>query len=187
MGITELHIWDNDKVCAHNLGNQIFKDKHIGCKKTDAIEEILKEINPEMRIIKHDLCTKDSNVSGIIFLCIDNIDVRRELVTKWKRNPNIQFIIDGRMGLHTGSMYAADWSTLESKNKLINTMQYSHEEALAETPVSACGLSLSIVYVPRTLAAYMVANMVKFLNTDTYYFFLTFNGSDPFVDAYTQQ
>lgn len=176
LGVKKLTIWDADEVSGHNLGNQMFEDAQVGKPKTDAIEEILKRINPELEVVKKGFCEVSDKLSGYIFLCIDNIDVRRELCKKWKMNPNILFVQDVRMGLTTGMLYAADWNVLEHKNDLINSMNYTHEEALAETPVSACGLTLSVVITPRILAALTVSNWIHFINTKEFKHFATIDG-----------
>ena len=44
LGIRKINIWDMDTVEDKNVANQIYTHKHIGMNKTDALEEILKEI-----------------------------------------------------------------------------------------------------------------------------------------------
>lgn len=183
-GIKELHIWDMDNVSAHNLGNQIYRTKDIKRPKAIALREILMEINPDIKIFCHgEISTKDKP-SGYMFLCVDNIDLRRELCTQWQKNPNIKFVTDGRMRLTDGNIHSADWYSRSEQNNLIASMQYSHEEALKETPVSACGLTLSIVCTPRILASLMVANFIKFINTNDYNRFIQVDAYQPFLDAY---
>lgn len=184
LGVRRLILWDADTVAPHNMGNQFFRNSDIGKKKNEALAEILKTINPEVEIELKGFCTVSEKVTGYIFLCIDNIDVRRELCTKWKTNPLIKFICDGRMGLTSGNIYTADWSHLESKKNLIASMQYTHEEVLAETPVSACGLTLSVVITPRVVAALMVSNWIKFVNTKTYKRMMQVDGYAPFLESF---
>lgn len=184
LGVAELHLWDMDAVSAHNLGNQVYRDKDITEHKTVALRNILKEINPDITIFQHDKITVGSTIAGYIFLCIDNIDVRRELCTKWKMNPNIKFITDARMRLTDGVIYSANWYLSDAKDNLINSMQFTHDEALAETPVSACGLVLSVICTPRALSALMVANWIKFINLKEYNRFIQFDAYKPFIDSY---
>lgn len=187
LGIRRLLIWDTDTVSEHNLGNQIFRAKDIGLPKVDCLESILKEINPEIEVVKKGLCTTASKVSGYVFLCVDNIDIRRELCTGWKYNTNIKFVVDGRMALVTASMYAANWNKPTEKTNMLKSMNYTHEEAMAATPMTACGTTLSVVYAPRILAGYMVSNFVKFVNTKAYYKFLNIDTYHMFLDAYIQE
>lgn len=184
LGVPELHIWDADTVAPHNLNNQIFLDKHIGMPKTDAIEEILKSINPNIEIIKHGFCEAKDKMSGYIFMCIDNIDVRRELCNTWRFNPKIKFIIDGRMRVTECSVYASDWSNPDEKIKFINSMDYTHEEVIKNTPVSACGMTLSVVMSPRVCGNLMVANTIKFINTKEYRRLIYTDIYNAFMDSY---
>ena len=50
MGVPELTIYDMDIVTPHNLTNQEFFHRHIGRLKTKCLAEILKEINPDIKI-----------------------------------------------------------------------------------------------------------------------------------------
>jgi hypothetical protein len=50
------------------------------------------------------------------------------------------------------------------KTDLLNSMQFSHEEAAAETPVSACGITLGLCPTVRLICAYGAANHINFVN-----------------------
>lgn len=174
-----------DTVSAHNLGNQIYRTSDIGSPKTAALKEIITAINPDVKVNIHGEISTADRISGYIFLCVDNIDLRRELCTKWKNNPYIKFITDGRMRLTDATIHSADWSDFQEQEVLLNSMQYTHEEALKETPVSACGLTLSVICTPRMLAALMVANFIKFINTKTYERFTQLDCYKPFLESFT--
>ena len=45
-GVTNLTLWDFDHVEAHNIVNQMFRQKDIGKPKVEALADILTEINP---------------------------------------------------------------------------------------------------------------------------------------------
>ena len=47
-GVTNLTLWDFDKVESHNLVNQMFRQKDIGKLKVEALLDILKDINPDI-------------------------------------------------------------------------------------------------------------------------------------------
>ncbi len=55
-GVGNLLLVDFDKVDTSNLNRQAYCLRHLGMKKTDALEEIIGEINPAVKIEK--LCTK---------------------------------------------------------------------------------------------------------------------------------
>ena len=168
-GVTNLHIWDDDVVSPHNPANQIYTPDMVGTPKVAALVEIAKKINPDITIKAHPIrVDTDTRLSGYIFLCVDNIDTRRELCKAWRKNPNIIWVCDGRMRLTDFNVHAADWSDDKEAINLIRSMEYSHEEAVEQTPVTACGLAVSIIYAPVTLAMQMMANFVKFINEGKY-------------------
>ena len=168
-GVTNLHIWDDDVVSPHNPANQIYTPDMVGTPKVAALIEIAKKINPDVTIKAHPTrVDADTRLSGYIFLCVDNIDTRRELCKAWRKNPNIIWVCDGRMRLTDFNVHAADWSDDKEAINLIRSMEYSHSEAVEQTPVTACGLAVSIIYAPVTLAMQMIANFVKFINEGKY-------------------
>lgn len=165
-GITKFTLWDFDNVESHNIANQMFRDKDIGKPKVGALAEIMCDINPA---IKDDLVIKNKPyknepISGYIFLCVDNIDVRREIAEFHKNNNSILAMFDFRIGLTTAQHYAADWTDYTMKNEFIKSMQFSHEEAQQNTQVSACNMTLSIVPTVRVVCSVGVANFINFIN-----------------------
>lgn len=164
-GITRLALWDFDKVESHNLANQIFRLRDVGMPKTEALLDILCEINPEIRgEAKLHGGWDGQKLSGYVFLCVDNIDLRREIAEKHFDNPYIKAMFDFRTRLEDAQHYAADWSDYKMKKDFLNSMNFSHEEAKEETPVSACNVELSVCPTIRIICAYGVANFMNFWN-----------------------
>jgi len=164
-GVTKMTLWDFDKVEAHNIVNQMFRQKDIGKLKVEALKDILVEINPDAETdvkIKPE-GWKGELMSGFIFLAVDNIDIRREIVEKHMDSAFVQAVFDFRTLLESAQHYAADWSDLAMKQNLLNTMQFSHEEAKAETPVSACGVTLGVATTVRLICALGVNNYINFV------------------------
>lgn len=165
-GVTKFTLWDFDVVEPHNLANQMFRQKDIGKPKVDALLDILCEINPD---IKDDVKLqsegwKGQQLSGFVFLCVDNIDLRREIVQKHFDNPYIKAMFDFRTRLEDAQHYAADWSDYKMKKDFLASMNFSHDEAKEETPVSACNVTLSVCPTVRIICAYGVANFMNFWN-----------------------
>ena len=165
-GITKFTLWDFDEVEPHNLANQMFRKKDIGKTKVDALQDILLEINPE---IIDDIELKPEGwqgkmLSGYIFLCVDNIDLRRKIVEQHMDSPYVLAMFDFRTRLEDAQHYAADWSDDAMKKNLLNTMQFTHEEAKEETPVSACNVTLGVCPTVRIICAYGVSNYMNFWN-----------------------
>ena len=160
LGIRQLHIWDMDVVEDKNITNQLYFHKQIGLPKTEALEEILKEINPQVDIKKHGKYT-NQNLSGYIFLCVDSIELRYEIANANKDNKYILGMFDTRMRLEDAQSYGANWADEDTKRAFIATMNFTDEEAKEATPVSACGTSLSVASTVVSTAAFTVSNFMN--------------------------
>ena len=166
MGVTKLTLWDFDTVEAHNIVNQMFRQKDIGRLKVEALRELLIEINPEVAdsIILKPNGWSGKTLSGYIFLCVDNIELRRKIVEQHMDSTYVKAVYDFRTRLEDAQHYAADWSSEKMKEDLLNSMQFSHEEAAEETPVSACNVTLGVCPTVRVICALGVANHINFIN-----------------------
>ena len=185
-GVTELTLWDFDKVEPHNLANQMFRQQDIGKTKVEALFDMLKDINPEVTDtieLKPD-GWKGKLMSGYIFLCVDSIELRREIVEKHMDSPYVKAVFDFRTLLESAQHYAADWTDLKMKEDLLNSMQFSHEEAAEETPVSACGVTLGVATTVRLVCALGVNNFINFVKGNGMKKLIIIDGFQPLLDAF---
>lgn len=164
-GITKITLYDFDTVEAHNIANQMFRHTDISKLKIDALAEYLTEINPEcaadLKLVKEGWTGQ--RLSGYVFLCVDNIDLRREIATACKENTFVKGMFDFRMRLTDAQHYAADWSDQKMVETFIKSMAFSHDEAKEATPVSACNITLSVVPTVREVVALGVSNFINFV------------------------
>lgn len=163
MGFTELHIYDFDIVTAHNIANQTFDARDINVLKVDALSVNMQLINPEIKIVRYTEGYTNQPLKGYVFLAVDNIDLRRQIATDNKYNQQIKAMFDFRMRFSDAQHYGADWGDPKAVNAFIDTMQFTHEEAVAETPVSACGTSLNIITTVRIVCSYGLCNFLNFV------------------------
>jgi len=164
-GLEKVTLYDFDKVEPHNIANQMFKDSDIGRNKAEAVKDLMLSINPDANGI--DVVQEgytNQRLSGYVFLMVDNIDLRRKICEDNVRNPYIKAVFDTRLRLTDAQHFAADWGSNEMVRNLINSMQFTQEEALAETPRSACNLELSIAPSVRMICSCAVANFMNFVN-----------------------
>ena len=164
-GLTKFTLYDFDRVEPHNIVNQMFTSEDIGKLKTDATAEMLIRINPD---IKADLRTVDKGyvgqrLSGYVFLCVDSIDLRREIATINRDNQHIKAMFDFRTRLTDAQHYAADWSDLKMVEAFLNSMAFTHEEAKEATPVSACNVTLCVAPTVRSIVNAGVVNFINFV------------------------
>ena len=64
-GVGSLHLVDFDRVDDSNLNRQIYKMKHLGMKKTEALTEEIWEINPYIRIAADTVKVTEENAGEI--------------------------------------------------------------------------------------------------------------------------
>ena len=164
-GLTRLALYDFDIVEPKNLANQMFRQEHVGRPKVDALVDMLCEINPEIRRAVKTAPNgyAGQKLSGYVFLCVDSIDLRREIASAYKGNPYIKAMLDFRTRLTDAQHYAADWGSMKMVDDFINSMHFSHDEAVSETPVSACNVTLSVAPTIRVICSLGVANFVNFV------------------------
>ena len=170
LGITKISLYDFDKVEAHNIANQMFTEEDIGKLKTEAVKEMLVKINPEIEAdikLYNEGWKPGMRMSGYVFLCVDNIDLRREIAKSNQGNLSIKAMFDYRMRLTDAQHFASDWHDPQKVKNFLATMAFSHDEAKEETPVSACNMTLSVAPTVRMIVAAGVANFMNFVKTKT--------------------
>lgn len=164
-GVTKMTLWDFDRVEPHNICNQMFRQQDVGKLKVEALKDILTDINPD---IVDELEMKPDGwqgklLSGYIFLAVDSIELRRKFVEQHMDSPYVKAVFDFRTLLESAQHYAADWEDYKMKQDLLKSMQFSHEEAKVETPVSACGVTLGVATTVRLVCALGVDNYINFV------------------------
>lgn len=166
LGITNISLYDFDTVSAHNIANQMFFNEDIKRPKVEAVKDLICKINPDaeknIKLYPKGY-TSETRLSGYVFLCIDNIDLRREIATKNKINQSIRAMFDFRTRLVDAQHYAADWSDPKEIQNFINTMDFSHEEAHEATPVTACNVEMGVAPTVRIICSYGVSNFMNLI------------------------
>ena len=163
-GLTKFTLWDMDIVEPKNIANQMFFHKHIGMKKVDAVADIICMVNPEAMedIVLQPNGWHGEMVRGYVFLAVDNIEIRKEFVKKNQNNPFVKAVFDIRTGLTDAQSFAADWSNPKRVANLLKSMEFTHEEAVADTPVSACGIVQGFAPTVRFISTPAVTNFINF-------------------------
>jgi len=185
-GLTKLTLYDFDTVEPKNLANQMFRQKHVGVSKVTALSNMLIEINPEFNSVFR--CEPNGytgqKLSGYVFLCVDNIELRREIAEANKNNPYIKAMFDFRTRLTDAQHYAADWSDMKMVDDFLRSMNFKHDEATAETPVSACNVTLSVAPTVRAICAFGVSNFVNFVKGENLKKFIQLDTFNFTLDAF---
>lgn len=158
-GATELHLWDFDIVNEHNLTNQMFFQSDVLLPKTEALTNLVHNINKDVNVITHNEGIKEPyTLSGYIFLCVDNIELRKAIVKANMANPMVVAFYDFRTRLTDAQHYAALRTNIQQMKNLLASMDFTHDEVVEHTPVSACGVEMNVVDVIKVITSIGFAN-----------------------------
>lgn len=170
IGCDNIHLWDFDTVSPHNIANQMFNSIGIGQLKTAATEGNMLLINNDITIYEHSKGWQGEPLNGYVFLCVDNIDLRRQIIEVNKMNKYCKAFFDFRMRLTDAQHYAAVNDIFDNKEvaSLLKTMDFTHDEVKDATPKSACNVELSVAYAPKAIVCMGVANFVNMIQGNAY-------------------
>jgi len=154
--------------------------------KVLALQKRILAINPDAEedVMIQPVGYHNQRLSGYVFLCVDNIDLRRSIVEKYQHDPFIKAMFDFRMRLTDAQHFAADWSDPKAVTSLLNSMQFTSSEAKAETPVSACNLALSVIPAVWMIVSAGVANFINFTQGKKYHKIIYSDAFKPSIEAY---
>lgn len=159
LGLTNIHVYDFDKVEAHNIANQLFSISDIGEYKVEALKRIIKDTTGT-EITIHNKEVKEEAFSGIVFMMIDTMAGRKAIYeSSVKYKPAVSLLIEPRMGLHMARIY----NILPLNNSSLNEYEktfYTDEEA----EVSACGNSMTVISSALAVTAWCVRQLINFAN-----------------------
>lgn len=185
LGLEKISLYDFDEVEEKNLANQMFFESDIGKNKAIAVRDLVWKINQHADIRVYQLGWQPGiRLSGYVFLCVDNIETRKSLVNENKYNNTIKAMFDIRTRLLDAQHYAADWRNPDSIKNLLASMDFTHQEAVSDTPTSACGTVLGVAPTVRIITAEAVCNFVNFVKTGDLKKMVFTNGFSFMTEAY---
>jgi len=154
MGAKKLIVYDDDTVENHNLPNQLFRYSDLKKAKGEAMVDILSEFAPTKVVaVNKRYHPGIEPLSGIVISAVDTMTARKEIWDGVRKNPNVPFYIEARMGAEVLRIHSldpnsdlADW---------YETTLYSDEQA-----IKAPCTERAIIYTVM-VAAGLIANQVK--------------------------
>ena len=158
MGLSNITVYDFDEIGMHNLPNQMFNLVQIGKNKAMAIKANIKSytgINIKARNMK-----VEGNIplQGIVFLLTDTMKSRKDIYYKSiKNNPMVDLLIETRMDLRGGRIYA-----INPKDRLQTKI---YEETLyddSEAEISACGVSQTVLPSALAMTSHAIWTLLNF-------------------------
>ena len=158
-GVTDLEIYDFDKVEEHNIPNQIYFLKDVGKQKVNALREYVKaKTGAEINIHNEKVSSITMDKPGMLILCTDSMASQKEILLSTGTQPNCLRVIETRMGLEHGRVYSLDANSKIELRKWLSSW-YPDEDA-EESP---CNLR-SINTTAKYLAAIASHQVLSFEN-----------------------
>ena len=121
-GATKFFLYDMDKVETVNIGVSQYDSRHVGCKKVDALEEIITQINQDVEISTIHGEFKEYWYNGekdIAILAFDTMNIRMDAVKILCANKQKPMcIIDGRMGAEHYQQYIVPKPNIDKYEKI---------------------------------------------------------------------
>jgi len=156
-----LKVFDGDIVAEHNLANQIYEQSHVGMPKVEALKEIiLRKCGFKIEAHNEMVTDQESVKSNYVMLLTDTMSSRKEIFEKCiKRSFNTDLVIETRMGLRNGRIYAFNPHSRDEVEQWMQTL-YTDEEA--ET--SLCGASESIITTVMFIASIAAGRIIQHFN-----------------------
>ena len=164
MGWHNFRVWDLDIVESHNLPNQIYSTVHIGQKKVDAFEQVLKEFNPQVQVEKHD-CFYESEhhselLNDIVIIAVDSLSARKDIATALIDNYMVDKAIETRMGFTHAEVNVLDPANKTHLQSFIDMLKSDDE-----VTESACNERI-ITTLTNIVASFVVHRISDFASSD---------------------
>lgn len=161
LGVTNITLFDFDKVEAHNLPNQIlYGPSDIGANKVDAAAsriESLTGYKPKTVVGK---AGESKMFYEIIFVCVDSMDARTKIFQKAVYlNGVTELLIEGRMGARAVAAYAFNPLDPSQAQEYVSDL-YPDSDVPREN-VGACAVIPSIGATANTVAAMMTWQFIN--------------------------
>ena len=163
LGVTDITVYDDDKVEEHNLPNQIYREQDIGKLKVAAWYEIIRDftgvrIKPAPRL--WDASDEDYTEPVVLISAVDNMLTRRKAFEAYAASGTVKVFMDGRMGANQIEVYAC---TNETDNAQYKTVLWTD----AETSPLPC-TSKATMYTVLTIASFMASLACRTLAGEEY-------------------
>jgi hypothetical protein len=164
LGVSNIHVWDDDVVSAHNVANQFYGRQHEGMLKVDAIAEAIKQISG-LEITKHPCRVEGGEALGsYVFVLPDSMKARKQIwTTSLKFKPFVKLIIETRMGIDEGVIYCF--------NPINPTHIKKYEATLYDDPpeekradLAPCGTRISVGPTATLVAGFSAWLFVQAFN-----------------------
>lgn len=156
LGVTDIHVWDDDVVESHNIANQFYGLADIGKPKVQALAEHIESFCGTT-ITTHQEKVADQALEGVVFLLTDTMSSRKEIFDNClKAKRRVQFVVETRMGADNGRVYSFDPRVKREYETWEGTL-YGDDEA----EVSACGATVSVGPTAEIISGWAIWEFIR--------------------------
>lgn len=154
MGVSNITVYDHDRVEPHNIPNQFYTNECIGSYKVEAAQRIAKQFSPDGIdiTIHHKKADKDVLLPNgcLLIFAMDSLAARKELFMSPMMS-EVNYLIDARMGGNVISIYNVDMHNdddIASYTESVNLIPHKTAcaaQAISYTILLSAGLVCSSV------------------------------------------
>lgn len=165
LGVSEVHVWDDDVVSAHNRPNQfIYNKSDIGKFKVEGMARFVEAQNFDIELILHtERVSEKTDLAGIVISGVDSLESRKSI---WRAvqasDLFISLYIDARLGGEEVHLMTIDPSDPQQVELYMRTLPTAEPKDLScvtrENPHSALGVAQM---VSTNLSLYFKGEPVK--------------------------
>ena len=160
MGLNNITVYDFDEVGMHNLPNQMFGLSDIDKNKALSIKNIIRRFTGFNIKARTQKVEGGQPLQGIVFMLTDTMKSRKDIYNmSIKNNPNIDLLIETRMDLRGGRIYAIDPKNRYMCKQYEGTF-YSDDEA----EISACGVSQTVLPTALAITSHAIWKLLNYIN-----------------------
>ena len=164
MGLTNITVYDFDEVGMHNLPNQMFGLSDIDKNKALSIKNIIRRFTGFNIKARTQKVEGGQPLQGIVFMLTDTMKSRKDIYNmSIKNNPNVDLLIETRMDLRGGRIYAIDPKNRYMCKQYEGTF-YSDDEA----EVSACGVSQTVLPTALAITSHAIWKLLNYINGEPF-------------------
>jgi len=104
LGLTEIDVYDHDRIDEWNVPNQMFRPNQVGEDKVTALESVVSDLTGvAIHPYKMEVGNNGTQVGapfrgGIVVSAVDTMEVRKKIWKMVKLNPKFRLLVDGRLG-----------------------------------------------------------------------------------------
>ena len=152
-GVAKLVLADFDVVEPSNLNRQQYFVRHIGMKKTDALKELIAEVNPFVEVVTHDITLTAANVAeifapcGVICEAFDNVAGKAMMVN------------EAGASLRDKKIVGASGMAGHFSSNLIKTVKFARNVYLCGDLQNAAGVGQGLMAARVAICANHQANL----------------------------